>query len=251
MNCDHALKHPFLPLFPNDNIAGVSFSITQTFKTVNSQALFNHTDFEYAVDYVSRIGEADERTYSVRSNAVLYAYDYDAAFFLPLFDFNDNDIGDYQKINAMPYNDFFWEFNDEYRLNDSLNTNETFFLDSASVTNKSVFKSNPYIKKGLMEFPFVAWSPSRIKFREMVPDTSVMQTANSIPSQQYKLSVKIFADMNSYSDSTNFLTATIFDRSARGWKFSLLRRDSSIFCSSELNCFGVHTLIFTSMSPFP
>lgn len=211
LNCDNTLKHPFLPLFPYNKISNVSFSITQSFNISNSQVVFNHTDFIYKTDYVSRIGKTEEQKYTVLTKAVLYAYDYENSFSLPFFNFKDVNIGDYQKINAMPYNDFFWTYNDEYRLNDSINTNELFFIDSSSLTNKTLFKSNTILKHGLFEHPYISWSRNRIKFREILSDTSVTNATTGFRSDQYKLAVKIYLDINFYRDSTHIITSTIID----------------------------------------
>ncbi|MGB3196916.1 MAG: carboxypeptidase-like regulatory domain-containing protein [Saprospiraceae bacterium] len=211
LNCANTLKHPFLPLNLMDKISNVSFNITQSFSTSNGQVVFNHTDFIYKTDYVSRIGITEEQKYTVLTKAVLYAYDYENSFNLPFFNFKDFNIGDYQKINAMPYNDFFWTYNDEYRLNDSINTNELFFIDSSSLTNKTLFKSNTFFKYGLFEHPYISWSRNRIKFREILSDTSVTYSATGFKSEQYKLAVKIYLDINSYRDSTHIITSTIID----------------------------------------
>lgn len=211
LNCNNAAIYPFTPMFPSDKISKVSMNITQTFKSVENQALFNHTDFTYEIDYASRIGKSEQKNYKVKTNAILYVYDYETSFFQPLFTFKEKNISDYRKINAMPYNDFFWSANDEYRLNDSLNTNAQFFSDKHAVNSKYLFKSNPYSKKGLLEHPFVEWSKSRIKFRELVPDSVVNNASKNIISLQYNLAVKIFMDINTYKDSTQYLTATIFD----------------------------------------
>jgi hypothetical protein len=211
LNSKNATIHPFTALFHSDKISKVSFTITQTFKLVNNLALFNHTDFVYEIDYLSRIGKTEQQNYQVKTNAILYVYDYETAFFQPLFTFKGNGIGDYRKINAMPYNDFFWTTNDEYRLNDSLNTNAQFFADRYALNSKSLFKSNTFSKKGILEHPFMPWSKSRIKFREMLPDTTIINASKNIISLQYNLAVKIFMDINTYKDSTHYLTATIFD----------------------------------------
>ncbi|MBK7094288.1 MAG: carboxypeptidase-like regulatory domain-containing protein [Saprospiraceae bacterium] len=211
LNCDNTLKHPFLPLFTTDKISNVSFNITQTFNTTNGQVVFNHTDFIYKIDYKSRIGKTEEQNYTIQTKAVLYAYDYENYFILPFFDFKDFYIGDYRKINAMPYNDFFWTYNDEYRLNDSINSNELFFTDSTSLTNKTLFISNTISKNGLFEHPYISWSKNGIKIREILSDTSVANTSMEFNSEQYKLAVKIFFDINSYKDSIHFITSTIID----------------------------------------
>ena len=211
LNCDNSVKHPFLPLSQTDKISNVSLFITQSFNTSNGQVVFKHTDFNYKIDYISRVGKTEEQNYTIRTNAVLYAYDYGNSFNLPFFDFNDSNIGDYRKINAMPYNGFFWTYNDEYRMNDSMNANELFFTDSSSLTNLTFFESNNISKKGLFEHPYVSWSKSRIRFREILQDTSVTNSITGFKSEQYNLAVKFFFDINSYRDSTQILTATVFD----------------------------------------
>lgn len=211
LNCDNALKHPFLPLFPHDKFSNVSFNITQSFSKFNEQVVFNHTDFIYKMDYVSRVGQNDEEKYSVVTKAVLYAYDYNNFFDLPSFTFTDLNMSDYRKINAMPYNDFFWTYNDEYRLNDSINTNELFFNDSSSLTNKTLFKSNTIFKRGLFQHPYITWSRDRIRIREILSDTSATPSTMGFTSDQFKLAVKIYLDINTYRDSTHIITSTIID----------------------------------------
>ncbi|MCO5268739.1 MAG: carboxypeptidase-like regulatory domain-containing protein [Brumimicrobium sp.] len=211
LNCDNTLKHPFLPLFPSDKISNVSLFITQSFNMSSGQVVFKHTDFIYKIDYISRIGKTEEQNYTILTNAVLYAYDYENSFNLPSFDFKDFNIGDYRKINTMPYNDFFWTYNDEYRMNDSINANQLFFADSSSLTNITLFKSNNISKNGLFEHPYVSWSKNRIKFREILQDTSVINVTTGFKSEQYKLVVKIYFDINSYKDSTHIITSTVID----------------------------------------
>ncbi|MEZ4892776.1 MAG: carboxypeptidase-like regulatory domain-containing protein [Saprospiraceae bacterium] len=211
LNCTNAKTHPFLALFQSDKVSNVNFTITQSFKELNGHAVFNQIDFIYTIDYNSRIGKEEEESYSIKTKAILYAYDFDDTFFLPIFDFNQYTPGDYCKINAMPYNDFFWRFNDEYSLNDSIDSNELFFSDSTSLTNKSLFKKNTVSKKGLFEHPYLSWSENRIKFRENFSDTLVQQNTAGYNSEKYNLAVKIFLDKNSYADSTDILTATIID----------------------------------------
>ncbi|MBK9109684.1 MAG: carboxypeptidase-like regulatory domain-containing protein [Saprospiraceae bacterium] len=211
LNCRNALKHPFLPLFPSDKVANVCFNITQSYISVNDQSYFNHIDFVYKFDYHSRMGNTEEQTYSIVTNTVLHTYDYNDVFILPVFDYSFQYMDDYRKVNAIPYNEFFWNYNNEYRLNDSLNKNEHFFKDSNSINNKALFKSNSFMKLGLLEHPYVEWSKARIKLREILPDSVENELFKNLRSEQFKLSVKIFLDVNSYKDSTNVITSTIFD----------------------------------------
>jgi len=211
LNCSRAQQHPFVPLFSSDSIAGVNLAITKSYRFIDGQPVFNHIDFVYVVDYKSRSGKPDEQSYAMKTRAVLYAYDYGSPFLLPQFDFFKEETGDYRRIQAMPYNEFFWARNDEYRLNDSLNTNEVFFKNPNSVTNRTLFDPNSELGRGLFEHPFTQWSGNRIRFSDLSADTLPAEGSGGFKSDQYHLVAKIFVDINTYQDSTNVLTSTMFD----------------------------------------
>lgn len=211
LKCLDCKKYPFRPIFPGDTISKVSFAITKTFTTQNGHTVFNHIDFAYIIDYRSRVGEAYAQSYSIKSNAVLYAYDFRHIFLIPTFNVTDDAYSDYRKINAMPYNDFFWRYHDEYRLQDGDNSNELFFTDINSFTNKTIFKSNPLMKSKLFQHPYIQWSEDRVFFRDIAIDTSASSPSADVMADKYNLGVKLFVDINTYHDSTSILSATIFD----------------------------------------
>lgn len=211
LKCENSQKYPFMPLFSTDSISKVGFDININYKEFENDILFNHINYEYKIDYISRKGKKEEYKYTVRTKAVLFLYDYENSFIQPFLKFSNNYIDDYRKINAMPYNDFFWKYNDEFRLNDSINSNEQFFSDSKSLTNNKLFKSNSFFKKGIFEHPFIAWSKDGVKFKEVLNDTFQKTQNQTFISSQYNLEVKIFLDINTYRDSTDIITATIFD----------------------------------------
>ena len=211
LNCHHCKKYPFQPIFPGDTISNVSFAITKTFTTDQGHTVFNHIDFSYIIDYRSRVGEAYAQSYSIKSNAILYAYDFRKTFLIPTFNVTDGAYSDYRKINAMPYNDFFWRYNDEYRLKDGDNSNELFFNDTYSFTNKTIFKSNPLMKSKLFQHPYIQWSEDRVFFKDIAVDTSAASPSTDVIADKYNLGVKLFVDINTYQDSTSIFSATIFD----------------------------------------
>lgn len=211
MQCANTGEHPFLPMFPNDTISGVSLHITQTFREMNGASVFNHTDFSYGTTYKSRLRTEDVPEYTVQTKAILYAYDYSRPFTLPEFKFSEPSTGDYRRINALPYNTFFWKFNDEYRLNDSVNSNERFFSDPRSMTSSELFRTNAFTGRALFEHPFVRWSKNRIVLREVIADTTLDARAPGFKSEQYNLAVKIFLDVNAYAGTLNVLTAAVID----------------------------------------
>lgn len=211
MDCEDCKIHPFLPLFESDSILKVNLQITKTFGPKDEKQLFNHVDFNYEIAYKSRFGKTGEKNYLIKTNALLYAYDYNETFFIPKFEF-DKKASDYRKIFSIPSNDFFWKYNDEYRLNDHQNSNLAFFSDPASMTNTNyASKKDTPLKKGFFQEPYIRWSTNRIIFKESIPDSLLDPTKVGLTDRNYNLSVKVFLDMNSYQDSTNILTCTIFD----------------------------------------
>ncbi len=212
LECAQTSRHPFLPLFPPDTISSVTFDITKTFESNHGNTFFNHIDFIYTINYKSRVGEVYQEFYTVVSKAVLHVYDFDRKFFAPTFDKNRQNLSDYRRINAMPYNDFFWEKNNEFRLNGSAVANEAFFTNENTETSKNIFSSNKVQGRKLFEHPYVAWSKDRrISIREFKGDT--IQNARYVKTklEQYNLDVELFLDVNTYSDSTQILTTAIFD----------------------------------------
>lgn len=214
LRCAECRQYPFLPMFQTDSISNVSMNISKTFTEIDGDIFFNHVDFNYVVKYKSRPGKAEGQVYTVKTNAILYAYDFHHLFDLPKIEFTTENFQgrDYRLISAMPYNDFFWKNNDEYRLNERKNQNESYFDSPMSMTNKNVFRPNSKFKQtGLLEHPFVLWTQKRVRFREVMEDTTRTDPAGSFTSDKYKLAVKILTDINTYRDSTDIQTATIFD----------------------------------------
>jgi hypothetical protein len=201
--------HPFKPLFPSDTIRRIDLDITKTFSEIGGRMYFNHVDFNYNVYYKSR----NDSAYVVNTKAILYAYAPGESFLLPKFEFTDINHTDYRKINAMPYNVFFWEYLDEFRLIDRKDQNRRFYEDDATMTNKTMFGANPFTDKGLLEHPYVPWDSSgRITIREFIPDSTGLKTSDApFTTDLYNLSVKTFLDVNPSGDSLHWMSATIFD----------------------------------------
>lgn len=218
MNCADCQNYPFSPIFPTDSIRKVDLNITKTFVSSAKSQLFQHIDFSYRVDYVSRPGKPERSEYVVQTDAVLYAYDYAHQFDLPEFHFVAN-TQDYRKINAFPYNPFFWDQHTEFDMNDEDNRNDAFFQDPHSLTNVRFFKSqrtetptNRKVKTmGYMEHPYIHWSTNRIFLREILPDSTELKALRTEKALMYHLEAQIFMDVNVYNDSTNVLTEAVFD----------------------------------------
>ncbi len=209
LECSNATQHPFLPLFTTDSIQKVDLQFTKTFETTNGRTFFKHIDFAYRVAYKSR----NEKAYAVSTSAVLYAYDEGKSFLLPRFNFaTDYHLGDYKKINAIPYNAFFWKNNQELKLNDQQQANEAFFDHPKSLTNRAAFLPNSYIDNGLLEHPYLFWSEKRIRLREFAPQNAAGKpTAQPFLEKPYDLNIKVFLDLNPFGDTLQHVTATLID----------------------------------------
>jgi hypothetical protein len=211
MECESCKIHPFLPLFPMDSILAVNLQVTKTFAEKNNAQLFNHVDFNYSISYKSRFGKNGEKDYLIQTNALFYSYDYEHVFSIPKFEINKQ-ASDYRKILSMPSNHFFWKYNDEYHLNDSKNTNEQFLMDTLVFTNRNFQNAlNTRLKGAFFQQPYVRWSSNRVIFKNILGDSLNHNPSQASMDRNFNLSVQVFFDRNTYNDSTNHLTCTIFD----------------------------------------
>lgn len=211
LECANAQQHPFMPIFPGDQIDKVDFLITRTFAVHKNQVLPQHIDFTYTIDYKSRPGEPYERKYTVSTQAFIYFYGVLHPFDLPQPSLAGTKYNDYRRINAMPYNTFFWNYHTEYGLNTQRGQNEKFYREDAFITGETMFENNPAFKKGLFEFPYVTWSENRIRFKPTPADTLPEPEEHTLMADRYHLEVIPFFDINTYHDSTDLLTAVIMD----------------------------------------
>lgn len=239
MNCAHAKLYPFFPIHKSDGIKNVDFNITVNYQLLNLKPCFNQIDFEYKINYLSRFNWKLESMYSVTTKAILYTYDeHKPVFNLPKFSLSQLFYKDYSMINAYPYNDFFWRYNDENKLHANKIENETFFSDTNTRTNIDFF--NLLSKKSKLSFmyerPFIHWSKNRIIFKEDLSiaqpqfdketlkeihkelrksysgkQVKIVERLNGSSFKPYNFSIKLFLDINTYGDSTNVLTSTVID----------------------------------------
>lgn len=208
-SCDGCPVSPFVPIFSTDSISEVRLNISREFKTHNGQEVLYETDFSYSFHYFSRKGKSYAEDYVIHSNAVLYVYDYVSRFELPRFDFAENCVTDYLKINAMPYNEFFWDRHTEAKIYDFEDRNDRFYSEPGVITNRTWYKDNPYFKR-VYESPFITWSEYRILIKDLIAAKGLIDSTHWKP-ETYNLSVKFFLDINQYQDSTDCISSTVFD----------------------------------------
>ncbi|MFD1552197.1 hypothetical protein DNU06_00125 [Putridiphycobacter roseus] len=206
LNCPHAIRHPFSPLFPTDKILNIDLSITKTFKKIVQQSFLEHLDFNYALTYQNRL----DSIFTIHSTAVVQMYDFKELFFLPILSFSEQDLGTYRKLNAFPFNPFFWQNHQELKISDESKENNTFYKDSKTITNQTFFKSSLPNKTNFFEHSFIQWTGKRILFKPNEKPINRFNETNII-SERYHLEARLFIDYNNYKDSVNLLIKTIFD----------------------------------------
>ena len=240
--CKNATVHPFLPLWPYDSFVKVDLNITKTFEYRNQQMNFKHIDFCYQIEYQ----DLDKNLRNYSTTAILYTFENNGLFTIPKFNFSEPNIGDYRKISAFPYNDFFWTQNNELKLNTVSNANSAFYNSESSLRGEYLFHKmgervegdmtdHFYVRsksKGLFEHPYVLWQGQRVIFREEeVPEKRITQGGNDsrdFGADMFNLSVKIFMDINEYNDSVQVITSTILDP-FESYYYGLLGKENMCF----------------------
>jgi len=211
LHLTNAVLHPFYSLNGDDSLTKVDLDISKTYKEIKGDMYVNSIDFNYQLQYKS----SRSKPYTVKTNAVLYAYNFENRFTLPFFDFSESTNSkdaDYRKIIAAPYNTLFWKNRDKFEMNDKYNKNQSFISDSATHDYQSTVLNNPYYKQGFFEAPYVSWSKNRIRFRKDFSDgIDFSKLQNTVPSQRYNLKVQLYLDLNMFNDTLRIITQTIFD----------------------------------------
>lgn len=208
LNSDSTLVSPFIPLFPGDSLKKTAFRISKTFALQDDKMYVKSIDFNYELLYASlRQGE-----YTVRSNAVLYAYTYKEEFLLPFYDIQTSTLSDYRRITCAPYNAFFWENIQEFQMDDVVKKNELFAKQTVLISDISKPASGLYLRKGFFEHSFVLWSPHRMHLVDKLPRGTVYEDLDGmLPSRRYFLQAYLYLDVNTFNDSTHYLVKAVYD----------------------------------------
>lgn len=206
LQCIDASIFPFHPIWASDTLKQVDLNLVKTFERVDGNMTVNSIDFNYRLYYQDR----NDSTYVINTHNMVVAYNYDQFFTLPLFDFDVNEENDYRKVNAAPYNNFFWDNMDEFSGYDRKKTNEL-FLNRAIFDQGTMFLGNSFFVKGFFEQTYVFWSPKRVMFGETNMKLENTEVKSLIAKDLYSLNAQIYLDINYLNDSLHTLSRTILD----------------------------------------
>ena len=208
LNIQNPKHHPFILTGKSVKLLDINLHLSKTFTINNNEAVLSTFDFNYNFTYKN----SQDSIITIDTKAILKAYDFSSAFILPFFNYTNASYGDYMKVGATPYNQYFWDRYNDFRLNDFTQENHLFYTNESSYTNTDFILKTNYYNRGFFEKPYVFWSKNRIIFKED-PEDKNFNTAYSrtMPSDMYKLNAQIYLDIIEHQDTIYYLTKTVFD----------------------------------------
>ncbi|MFT6846160.1 MAG: hypothetical protein ACJAUV_002365 [Flavobacteriales bacterium] len=202
----NAVNHPFLPIKSTDTLLHVDMEISKTFIEKGGYMYVNNIDFKYDLRYKNELGLA----YDVSSFAVLNAYDYKQLFDIPIFETLEG-AGDYVLIKSMPYNDFFWQNIDEFRLNDRRNKNEIFRRLYAKYDTKDIANYPPTAQSFFLDPIYVSWSENRFMSTQKLFRGYRYKPPNGEPWDMMNIEIQFYLDVNKINGKISHISKVMYD----------------------------------------
>jgi len=216
---ENTKTHPFLKHGHIDSLINVDLALSKSYHIINNQSFIKSIDFNYSIKYKT----IKDSVFIINTKALLYAYNYKDSFLLPKFTYQNSSYIDYRQINASPYNHFFWNNINEFKINELTKNNSKYIQEESKITSENLFVNNSFFKYGIHEHPYKFWSKNRITFRDESVDSKYL--TNKTPSELYNLDVQIYLDVNKLNDSINHITATIFDPITSFYYYPITNQD--------------------------
>jgi len=219
LKCIYTKSHPFIPLSSINTMKNVDIELDFNYIKYDNQNYLHLVEIRYAYQYHFKKGslkyKQETGVRSVKTNTLLYIYDYNKEFILPFFKYN-NDQGDYRTISMVALNKDFWKINQGISLTRQEKQRINYFLNNGYILSYEDFKINFEHSSGpLFRYNNIRWSDSsRIKVNENIKNSNSLsqeEAGHPIISTLYNFSVQIFFDMNETNDSIQYYSATIFD----------------------------------------
>ncbi len=213
---DRTNKHPFAPWANARPLLHVSLEITKNYNTSAPEVQFISTDFNYQVKFKANLDSINDTLLTINTHALLFAYDYQNTFKLPLFDFSRISYRDYSIIGLIPYNPYFWNKYDAFKMGKSKNISNLFLSNTPGQTGIFIRSTNFHTNQFIGHFfgrALTPWGTNRIKMMHGIDGLAPNNTPiEAPPSQQYHLETQIFMDVNEFNDSLHITTVSYFDR---------------------------------------
>ena len=232
LDIHETVYHPFVPMRQDiDEIKSVSMQIIKTYSDENGENNLNHINFNYQLNYhhipgsVSAKNHKDrDTTFEVKSKGLMYFYDYNNQFYIPDFNFSE-DQSDYRKISSLTYNASFWNSNTGLVYTDKMKKAIRYFkvngyflnyssgLNNKSETNRYYRSDNGETMDGqFYENTYLTWTnKTRLSLKKDGLKNDTTQTNSQIKALLYQLKAQIFFDINPVGDSLQHYSICVFD----------------------------------------
>lgn len=229
----NAAKFPFQPIHKGGELRDINMHITKSYERTDQGVRLRSMDFNYdflfepmtvvhpetkivhrrpmdtTVVYIPVPG------FHIRSEAVLSAYNYNDAFYIPKFNFANPELADYKQIMVYRSHPKFWRCYNTFRVGRS-DEKERFLDNPGTITHRRIFQKNEISDVGIYEYQYRKWTQKRIYFRKV--DSTMMQETNgnpfegnSINARKYFLEAQIFMEIDSLCGELSYRTGTFFD----------------------------------------
>lgn len=228
LNIDKAEIFPFATSC-EDSITDVSINISLNYKIDNGNMYPELICFDFV--YTILRGKAGqvldasldaEQTY--HSNGVLYFYDFDMPFVLPFFEY-DTEIYDYQKLQLIPYNHNFWDYNEALLLSESqkktigflVEDSLQFYYEEGNYGRDFGLHERTFINEDTVGYSaiYTFWYPNkRVMIKKTYPKNktaSLQAILTATASMLVKLKTQILLDVNTVGDSLACDTYAVFE----------------------------------------
>ncbi len=231
-----AKNHPFLPMGNVKRLDRIDLDITKNFKPADKGMIFESVNFDYSVHYTTNKSEK----LVTDTRAVLIGYNSEELFRLPQFDFIDARYGDYVKINAAPYNAFFWENMNEFADDSRAEKNQLFLPGNSALTDRDMFGDNEFFVGGVLQQPYVHWNGDPVFLAGGgAIKTPREEWQGTLPSERYALTVKYYLDINSFDNELHFLSANVLDPFETYYDYKMNPVDH-MFVNMYFDLFEIH-----------
>ncbi|MDD4236562.1 MAG: carboxypeptidase-like regulatory domain-containing protein [Bacteroidales bacterium] len=213
-----------------DSLKNVSMDITLNYKLIDGNIFPELISFDFKYTIIRGLGAqlldpSLDKQLTYNSHAVLYFYDYDNPFILPFFEY-DAEIYDYQKLQLIPYNHNFWDYNEALLLSESqkktigllVKDSLQFYYREGNYGRDFGLKERGVIlAEGNVGFSaiFTFWFPDRrVMIHKSYPKNktvSLQAAINYSASMLVKLKTQILLDVNKVYDSLVCDTYSVFE----------------------------------------